>query len=279
MRSHKIRLITLLSMATLAVSASVFFAFASWQFNKTASTPEITDVGVTQWEFQSPIEPGQVITVDDDGNITIDGQPVPDGEVTYPGGQTPNANGGSINYEVGVDDDGNLVVTEYDASGLNSNYVLFGDSNSVVSLPGSVIINGESYPIVKLSQPIDLDVTKNTWAILASSTVEVNIPEGYTYVCDGAFSHLSANRNTAFTFNLPKSLDYLGNGAFKLNANNCSVTINYAGTTTEFKNLVNTSAAQFGEGYKFFTGASGRVTVHCYGGDVVYNTNGSVYSG
>ena len=272
MNKHKFRLFSLLSLLTLAFTASAVFAFASWQFNATDASNNNTAAVITDWEFEPvpPVEPGQTITVDSDGNITIDGQPVDNIEVTYPDGQEPRAGGGSITYNIGVVD-GQLVVTDYTATDLASS---FFSTNAVATLPASITIDGHTYPIMGLSQPISLEVQR----VLLGGAVTINIPEGYRYICDNAFQDLTSNRSSTATINLPSTLEYLGNASFKMNIRNLTIQIQYAGTKAQFNALVEASKAEYGTDYVFFTGATGNVTIACSDGDAIYNRNG-VYQG
>ena len=259
-------------MLTLAFSASAIFAFASWQFNAADTSNDNTSAIITEWEFAPapPIEPGQTITIDDDGNVSIDGEPRSDIEITYPDGQTPSTGGGSITYNIGVVD-GELVVTDYTATDLASS---FFSTNAVATLPASITIDGQEYAIMGLSQPISLEIQR----ILLGGSVTINVPEGYRYVCDNAFQGLSSNRGSTATINLPSSLEYLGNACFKMNITNVTMEIHYAGTKAQFNALVEASKAEYGSNYNFFTGATGNVSVTCSDGNAVYNRNG-VYQG
>lgn len=276
MWNRKIRTITLLSMLAVAVSASVVFGYASWQFNGDASPSETISAVITKWSFHDPlpIEPGQTIAVDENGNVTIDGQPVENAEVNYPG--NPSLQGGEVTMTIGVDENGDLAVTGYIANDIASN---FWATNAELDLPASVSINGTNYPILGLSEPISIDIGDDFLGFLHDKNAQVNIPEGYKYVCDKAFQTITLERSTTVRFNLPSSLEYLGYQAFKLNVRNLTADIRFAGTKAQFKALVDASAAEYGSGYSFFTGASSRVGVICSDGTITYNTNGTYYSG
>lgn len=272
MLKHKIRLISLISILVLGVSASITFGFASWQFNKSAAPTEVTNVAITNnWHFGG-IEPGSVIEVDEDGNIKINGKTVEDAEISYSSGQ--DLKGGDVTMKIGVDENGELVVNEYAATNIASN--LF-TSSGTVNLPESVVYNGENYPIISLSEPITLDV--GGWII--GKNITFNVPEGYKNICDNAFNNISVATSTTIKFSLPSTLEYLGNQTFKLNISNVTTQIKFAGTKEQFKTLVNNSASQYeGEGnYSFFTGASGNVSVTCSDGTVRYRSNGSYLDG
>lgn len=280
MKLRKGRLITLLVMLTLAISASLLLGYASWQFNASTTPVETVNVGITNWAFtETPIEPGQTISVDDDGNVYIDGVLVEDAEVTYPNGAQPNTNGGTISYEIGVVD-GELVVTDYSATDIASDWSSFLGSNSVVSFPSAIVINGQSYPIMGVSEPVTLEIDKPFSLGLVTTSLTIEIPEGYKFICDDAFQNLtSVSRNSSVTFSLPSTLEYLGHHAFKMNITNCSISITYAGTKQQFKDLINASSAEYGSGYTFFNGANGNITISCSDGNVVYNRSGTYVSG
>ena len=272
MLNRKIRLISLISILALGALSSITFGYASWQFNKSDAPVEVIYAGVTnKWTFHDPlpIEPGQIIKVDEDGNVSIDGQAVENAEITYPKGQ--DLNGGEVTMDIGVDENGDLAVTEYAASNIASDWFT---SNATVNLPESVSINGTEYPILGLSQPLSMEVG----GVIISKNISVNVPEGYEYVCDKAFNTISCVRNTTMTFNLPASLEYLGYETFKMNINRLTVEINYSGTKDQFKTLVANSADKYGSGYTFFSDASGNVYVTCSDGEVTYTSDGDYYS-
>lgn len=272
MLNRKIRLISLISILALGVLSSITFGYASWQFNKSDAPVEVINAGVTdKWTFHGPlpIEPGQTIKVDEYGNVSIDGQTIENAEITYPEDQV--LHGGEVTMSIGVDENGDLAVTEYAASNIAGNWFT---TNAIVNLPESVSINGTEYPILGLSQPLSMEVG----GVIISKNISVNVPEGYEYVCDKAFNTISCVRNTTMTFNLPASLKYLGYQTFKMNINRLTVEINYSGTKEQFKTLITNSADKYGSGYTFFSGASGNVSVTCSDGEVTYRSNGQYYS-
>lgn len=272
-------------MLTLAISASFLVGYASWQFNQVDNTSEITNVGVTSWDF-TPIDSGNTITVDENGNVTIkdeDGNVVPaEAEVTYPDGTTVNTNGGTVEIDIGTNENGDLVVTDYVATDLNGDSFLGGSSS--VAFPESITINGQEYPVVSINTPVTISASNGSF--WQGSTCSITVPEGYVSICDDAFQNVSASGgflsgNTTFTYSLPASLEYLGNHAIKLNVSGGSVVVNYAGTRDDFIELVNASAAAYtGEGtYCFFTATGNtRCTVTCSDTTVTYNQNGTIYN-
>ena len=268
MLNPKIRLISLISILALGVLSSITFGYASWQFNKSDSPVEVINAGVTnKWTFKDPppIEPGETIKVDEYGNVSINGEVIEDAEVTYPEEQV--LHGGEVTMNIGLDENGDLAVTEYAASNIASNWF---STNATVNLPEIVSIDGTDYPILGLSQPLSMEVG----GVLISKDISVNVPEGYEYLCDKAFNTISCVRNTTMTFHLPKSLQYLGYETFKMDINRLTVVINYSGTKEQFKTLIANSAEKYGSGYTFFTGASGNVSVTCSDGEVTYGSNG-----
>ena len=273
MLNRKIRLISLISILTLGVLSSITFGYASWQFNKSDTPAEVVNAVVTnKWTFRDlpPIEPGETIKVDKYGNVSINGEVIENAEVSYPEEQV--LHGGAVTMGIGVDENGDLAVTEYAASGVASNWF---STNATVNLPEIVSIDGTDYPILGLSQPLSMEVG----GVIISKDISVKVPEGYEYLCDKAFNTISCVRNTTMTFHLPKSLQYLGYQTFKMNINRLTVKIKYSGTKEQFKTLVNNSANEYGSGYTFFTGASSNVTVTCSDGNVIYRSNGQYYSG
>lgn len=272
-------------MLTLAISASFLVGYASWQFNQADNTSEITNVGVSNWTF-APVEDGSNIHIDGDGNVTItddEGNPVTaEAEVSYPDGTTVNPNGGTVNIDIGTNENGDLVVTDYTATDINGESWLSG--NSSLTFPEQIVINGNEYPVVSINTPVT--ISANNGSFWQGSTCSITVPEGYVSICDDAFQNVSASGgflsgNTTFTYHLPSSLEYLGNHAIKLNVSGGSVNVEYSGTRAQFIELVNASAAAYtGAGtYCFFT-ANGntRCTVTCSDRTVTYNQNGTIYN-
>ncbi len=268
MLNRKIRLISLISILALGVLSSITFGYASWQFNKSDSPVEVINAGVTnKWTFLDPppIEPGETIKVDENGNVSINGEVIENAEVSYPEEQV--LHGGEVTMNIGLDENGDLAVTKYAASNIASNWF---STNATVNLPEIVSIDGTDYPILGLSQPLSMEVG----GVLISKDISVNVPEGYEYLCDKAFNTISCVRNTTMTFTLPASLKYLGYETFKMDIYRLTVVINYSGTKEQFKTLIANSAEKYGSGYTFFTGASGNVSVTCSDGEVTYGSNG-----
>ena len=272
-------------MLTLAISASFLVGYASWQFNQADTTNEITNVGVSKWTF-APVDDGSNIHIDVDGNVTItddEGNTVQtEAEVTYPDGTNVETNGGTVNIDVGTNESGDLVVTDYSATDVNGNSVLIG-GNSSVSFPESIIINGTEYPVVAISTPVTISANNGYFG---GSNCSITVPEGYVSICDDVFQNVAASGgwlgSTTFTYHLPSTLEYLGNHAIKLNVSNGSVNVQYAGTRVQFIELVNASAAAYTGGgtYCFFTATGNtRCTVTCSNNETVtFNQNGTIYN-
>ena len=274
---RKIKYITLASL--FAISLSIGIGYASWQFNDSQSSSLNNNVGINSWRFNDglPIEPGQTIDIASDGTVTIDGEVIEDASVEYPGGN-PNTNGGTVTMKIGVDDDGNLVVTEYSAEKIGSSHSIVGGTNSTVTLPASIEINGNSYQIIALSEPITLDASEA--GFLGTTAITFNVPDGYESVCNGAFQNISGEsswyNDSNISFKLPSSLNYLGNNAFNYGTTPSISSITYAGTSEQWRELIANSAAAYGSGYKFFSGLTGnnRATITCSDGTISYNRNG-----
>lgn len=258
-------------MITLAISGFFAIAFASWQFNSSDNTAETANVGITSWSFGSdlPISEGDTIEISNNGTVTINGETV-EAEISYPDGN-PSTGGGTVSMEIGVVD-GELAVTEYAANNIANNWF---SRSATLSFPASIEIDGVTYPILGLSEPVTLDIS----GTLLSRTIAVNVPEGYKYICDEVFQNVSCDVNTTINFSLPSTLEYLGYHAFKFGVNRLTENISYAGTTTQFKELVTNSATTYGSGYTFFSGATGNISITCSGGTVVYDKNGNYVSG
>lgn len=269
-------------MLTLAIGASFSIAYASWEFNKSDNASEVSNVGVTNWGF-TPIDSGNTIIVDENGNVTIkdeDGNVVPaEAEVTYPDGTTVNTNGGTVEIDIGTNENGDLVVTDYVATDLNGDSVFSGSSS--VSFPESITINGQEYPVVSINTPVTISASNG---LFTSSSCSITVPEGYVSICDNAFQNVSAsanwyNGNTTFTYSLPASLEYLGNHSIKMNVAGGSVVVNYAGTKAQFQALASASAAAYTGGgtYCFFTAANNNTcTVTCSDGSLTCRQNGTI---
>ena len=270
-------------MLTLSIGASFSIAYSSWQFNKADNSSELANVGITDWTFV-PIDEGNTIIVDENGNVTVkdeDGNVLPvEAEVTYPDGTTVDTNGGTIEIDIGANEDGDLVVTDYVATDLNGDSI-FGGSSSI-AFPETIVINGVEYPVVAINTPVT--ISANNGSLWQGSTCSVTIPEGYVYICDEAFQNVNASGgflsgNTTFTYSLPASLEYLGYHAIKMNVSGGSVVVNYAGTKAQFQALASASASAYtgGGAYCFFTANNNNTcTVTCSDGTLTCRQNGTI---
>lgn len=263
---RKIKYITLASL--FAISLSIGIGYASWQFNDSQSSSLNNNVGINSWRFNDglPIEPGQTIDIASDGTVSIDGEVIEDADVDYSDG-TPKTSGGTVDMKIGVDEDGNLVVSEYSAQDIGSSW--FG-SESTLTFPSAVEIDGVSYAIMGISKPVTIEAE----GFILPRDIQINVPNGYRYVCNDVFQGISKSGGRASaTISLPSSLEYLGNNAFNFNSG-VTTTVTYSGTRAQWRELIANSAAAYGSGYKFFSGATGNITITCSDGNVRYKSNG-----
>ena len=244
MTSLVIIVIITLAILTALIIGLVIFAYSMIL----KSAKQLSSIGKLDDEFRKEVE---------------------DAEITYPEEQV--LHGGEVTMNIGVDENGDLAVTEYAASNIAGNWFT---TNATVNLPETVSINGTEYPILGLSQPLSIEVC----GVIISKDISVNVPEGYEYVCDNAFNTISCVRNTIMTFNLPVSLRYLGYETFKMDINRLTVEIKYSGTKEQFKTLIADSTDKYGSGYTFFSRASDYVSVKCSDGEVTYTSNVQYYS-
>lgn len=71
----------------------------------------------------------------------------------------------------------------------------------------------------------------------------MHIPEGYTYICDGAFAALTQRT----IFEMPSTIISIGSGAFAP-ARNVTQTVNYAGTEAQWNEISKASDYENGRG-------------------------------
>lgn len=126
-----------------------------------------------------------------------------------------------------------MVLTEFTTT-TNSLWALFGNT---IYLPTSVLIAETAYPVTGVAQPLDISFL--SWL----GTTTIYVPEGYTYLCDGAFENVTST----VTFNLPSSLSSIGSGAF-MPARNVTQIINYAGTQSDWNNINKANNYENGRG-------------------------------
>lgn len=217
-------------IALFAVLFLLGTTYSAWAFTNESSMQQIVDVEVPAWGFEAtPLTTGTVIEIDEDGNVTINGETA---------GVTVNSEGdsysnGDVTIKVEVDEDGNLVLSEFNATS-TSLWALLGNT---IYLPTSATIDGVTYPITGISQPLDIDV----WSWLGTCTVY--IPDTYTFICDDAFASLTSRA----TFEIPASIESIGSEAF-MPARNVTQTINYAGTQIEWNAIDKSSNYENGRG-------------------------------
>jgi len=129
------------------------------------------------------------------------------------------------------------VLNEFTTS--NQQFALLG---STIYLPTAVEIDGQTYPVTGISQPLNIDVTD---PLIGTNFYNnnVHVPDGYTYICDGAFASLTQRT----TFNLPNSIQSIGSGVF-MPANRVTQTINYAGSQSEWNAIDKATNYENGRG-------------------------------
>ena len=220
----------------LFLATSIIFGatYSAWAFTEANSISQAVEKVVTAWEFETdPLSPGAVIIVDEDGNVTIDGEPADvivdsDGE---------SYNYGDVEIKIEADENGKLVLTEFTTT--NTSFALLG---STIYLPTSVKINGETYPVTGIAEPLDINVSDPLIGSFLYNN-NVYIPEGYTYICDGAFATMT--KKTAF--HIPSTMESIGHGVF-MPDRNVTQTIDYAGTSAQWGNINKPSDYENGQG-------------------------------
>ncbi len=218
-----------------AIISLISSGFAAFTYSTQVYSYNNALLVVTNWTFENetPFTQETVIEIDNNGNITIDGEEV-EGEISTSGDNDTYSNG-DVTIEVGVDDEGNVVLTEFKTSNTNSFYAIFGSS---VYLPTAITIDGVDYPITGISEPLSISLN-STWF----GTNTIYIPDTYTYICAGAFASVT---NKA-TFVMPASIVNIGDGAF-MPGSRVTQTINYAGTQTQWNAIEKTSKYENGSG-------------------------------
>ena len=277
----------MISTGAIGVITSGFFGlgFADWTFNASSSNNQTSNIQVTQdWTFSTaPISEGDTIEVDAYGNVTINGESV-DGAIDYDGDF--ELNGGTVTMDIGVNDEGELVVAGFTATSIA---ITKQTKYAELIFPSSVTINDTSYPITGITSQVSLSIAGTQ----TSKHVQVVVPEGYSSICDDCFGNISVTKQTAYIYySLPSTLEYLGNHTFNFSISKTdqhlsgtenvtesgttyTLTGSYAGTKEQFRTLLAQSAAQYGSGYCFFTGASSNVSITCSNGTLTYNSSGS----
>lgn len=218
----------LIPLVSLFFSATLLGSGYSWVISENLPENNVAQVEVLDWTF-SPLSTGTIITVDENGKVYIDGEEA-QAEVNADG---DTYNNGDVEIKIEVDENGNLVLTEFTTT-TTSLWALIGNN---VYLPNSVEIDGETYPVTGIAQPLDIQF----WSWIGTTTI--NVPDGYTYICDSAFASITK----AVTYNLPSTLESIGSSAF-MPARNTTQTINYAGTRQEWDAIDKANDYENGQG-------------------------------
>ena len=206
---------------------------ASWILLNSVNSINNISAYIPEWVFNnSGIDPGTVIEVDEDGNVTVNGEKV-DYNINTDN-NNDSYNNGDVSIKIEVDEEGNLVLSEFTTSNTSFWAILGSD----IYLPTSIEIDGATYPITGVSEPLDISLT-NSWV----GNNIIHVPEGYTYLCDGAFASIT---NKA-TFNLPSTLNSIGSGVL-MPARNVTQTINYASSQANWNSITKASDYENGRG-------------------------------
>ena len=210
--------------------------YAAWTYNSSVELQKVASLSFMNWEFYTdPITTeGTIVIVGTDGTVLVNDEVVEAQVVTYNDNSLYNR--GEVSLTIETNEDGELVLTEFTTT--NSSWTAFFGSE--VYLPTSLNIDGTIYPIVGIDQPLQIDLG-SSWFGLGSSTV--NIPDTYTYICDGAFASIT----TKATFNMPTSIVSIGSGAF-MPARNTTQTISYKGTQAQWNAINKASNYENGQG-------------------------------
>ena len=96
-----------------------------------------------------------MIEVDEDGNVTVNGEKV-DYNINTDN-NNDSYNNGDVSIKIEVDEEGNLVLSEFTTSNTSFWAVLGSD----IYLPTSVEIDGVTYPIIGVSEPLDISLTNS----------------------------------------------------------------------------------------------------------------------
>lgn len=201
------------------------------ELNRTISTV------VLSWVFENTdpvVTPGTLIVVDESGQVIVNDEVVEGEIVTVNGNDTYDR--GDVSITIEPNENGDLVLTEFTTS--NSGALAF--FGSTVYLPTALSVNGVEYPIIGIDQPLSIDLG-SVWFGLGSNNVYV--PEGYTYICDGAL----ASNTCKTTFHLPSTLESIGTGAF-MPARNTTQTIDYASSQANWNAMQKAANWENGQG-------------------------------
>ena len=196
-------------------------AYSTWFFNRSEEVIDNVLLQILDWGFTDSIfQPGTIIVVDSNGNIVVDGEII-EGETITEGNQQAY-NHGDVLITVVVDDEGNLVLSEFTTT-TTSIFAIFGNT---IYLPTGFNIDGEIYPIVGVSEPLNINIP-SVWFGFGNNVI--HIPEGYTYLCDNAFASIT----NSVIFTMPTSMQTIGSGVFRP-ARNVTQRIYYAGTAQQW---------------------------------------------
>lgn len=244
--------IILLFICIFIVALFFGIANATWIYIESTDQANVIQFIVPNWEFDvGPIETGQVIVISDDGTITVDGQVVDNFELENPG-DNESFNNGTVDIKVEMNEEGDLVLTEFTTTSTSTWSALF--SGNTVYLPSGINIDGTTYPITGVEEPLDINVA----SILGYKTsITVNIPDSYTYLCDQVFASI----NGTATFNMSSNIESIGAGAFNPTNSRTTQTINYSGTKAQW-NVISKAG-------NWKTG-SGTVKVVCSDGNLTF---------
>ena len=210
-------------------------SYSAWVSTETEIISNVVQAEVTTWEFDGgPLPSGAIIEVDEDGNVMINGEPA-DVIVDSQGHDTYNY--GDVTIKIEQDENGNLVLTEFTTS--NESFALLG---STIYLPTAIEIDGQTYPVTGIAEPLDIHVS-NPLIGTALYNNNVYIPEGYTYICDGAFASMTKKT----TFHIPSTLESIGHGAF-MPDRNVTQTLEYAGSRAQWNSITKPNDYENGAG-------------------------------
>ena len=219
----------------IGIGASSVYGYSSWIFTDSQVGERNVEAFVPDWSFDGggDLEPGTIIEVDEDGNVYINGEKIDDAQVSTEGG-VDTFTAGDVTIKFEVDEDGNVVLSEFTTSP-NIWGALVGND---FYLPKGILIDGVEHPVTGVSEPLQLNTS---YAFFGGKSVHV--PDTYTYLCDGAFASLT---DTA-TFYIPASIQHIGSGAFAPR-NNVTQTINYAGSQAQWNAIDKATNYENGRG-------------------------------
>ncbi len=217
-------------LCIFAICMFVSSGFAAWTYTADVTWDTSISTIVPEWTFEEEeiISEDEYIEIDNSGNIVIhnsDGTTeTVEGAINIENG-TDSYNNGDVSIKVGVDEEGNLVLTEFTTT-TNGLSAIFGGDGTVY-LPTSITVNGEVYPVTGISEPLSINVSSGIFGRRKNTII---IPDTYTYICDNAFYNLTNNN---VIFKMPTSITSIGSNVFNPQSNRAQ-TINYAGTQAQW---------------------------------------------